>query len=528
MSSQTNKKICKNSSLFSSEEKRNLIIYIFGIVVYKFGLEAYNGSIITLATNRFDQDALESNRTAHTFEKVGYVAGLNQALQCFGSMLISPLIKRYPTRTILSIAIFIFGSFTAVLIILDSATGGRIKPKDFNSTNKNDFSYYGDYQSNWIILIYGLTGIVYGTVESIHRVIPADIVGNHVEKLQRFDALVHTFYAISGAVGAFVTGLVLIPKLGNNQAFLITPILFTVAGLCWLFLSLRKKKKTKKKRIQIEEQKKKSKKNFVKTVLNKLISYSSSIVIGAKIILTNRKYIWLFSCYTLSLYAHRYLEDGISPQIARRYLTNSAWSEIIIGGSNFGELLGSVFILIFARRSRTPLPWLRLSSILLLIVRYVPFCQPSIIRSRYASFIALSFIPISFGWAAGDVSLGAYIQSSISQLETENKQVSPLGAVMAFLYSSYIILYAILNPLLGKYIDSIYNSQATVRPALLYTAAVQLSIISAIVFLSTFIPKGAFAFNPKLLQSQYDENQQSTQTSQTNEQNSDVDLNTYF
>jgi len=497
MSSQTNKKICKNSSLFSSEEKRNLIIYIFGIVVYKFGLEAYNGSIITLATNRFDQDALESNRTAHTFEKVGYVAGLNQALQCFGSMLISPLIKRYPTRTILSIAIFIFGSFTAVLIILDSATGGRIKPKDFNSTNKNDFSYYGDYQSNWIILIYGLTGIVYGTVESIHRVIPADIVGNHVEKLQRFDALVHTFYAISGAVGAFVTGLVLIPKLGNNQAFLITPILFTVAGLCWLFLSLRKKKKTKKKRIQIEEQKKKSKKNFVKTVLNKLISYSSSIVIGAKIILTNRKYIWLFSCYTLSLYAHRYLEDGISPQIARRYLTNSAWSEIIIGGSNFGELLGSVFILIFARRFRTPLPWLRLSSILLLIVWYVPFCQPSIIRSRYAWFIALSFIPISFGWAASDVALIAHIQSSIARLESSYEDISVLGAVMSFLYSSYIILYAIANPFLGKYIDHVYKIHQDIKPALIYTVGVQFTLIAILIFLSTFIPKGSFALNPK-------------------------------
>lgn len=117
----------------------------------------------------------------------------------------------------------------------------------------------------------------------------------------------------------------------------------------------------------------------------------------------------------------------------------------------------------------------------------------------YAWFIAATFIPISFGWAGGDVSLGAFIQSSISQLEHQNKQISPLGAVMAFLYSSYIILYAILNPLLGKYIDQVYNTQSTVRPGLLYTAAVQLSIISLIVFLSTFIPKGSFALNPKII-----------------------------
>lgn len=68
---------------------------------------------------------------------------------------------------------------------------------------------------------------------------------------------------------------------------------------------------------------------------------------------------------------------------------------------------------------------------------------------------------------------------------------------MTFLYSFYIILYAILNPFLGKYIDSVYNSQGTVRPALSNTAAIQSSIISPIVVLSTFIPKGPIAFNPK-------------------------------
>ncbi|CAF4336800.1 unnamed protein product, partial [Adineta steineri] len=30
--------------LYSSREKRNIIIYIVGIMLYKFGLEAFNGS----------------------------------------------------------------------------------------------------------------------------------------------------------------------------------------------------------------------------------------------------------------------------------------------------------------------------------------------------------------------------------------------------------------------------------------------------------------------------------------------------
>ena len=129
MLSRKNEVTTTKRSIFSAAEKRNIVIYILGIVLYKFGLEAFNGSIITLATNRFDQDALKSRTPAHTFEKVGLVAGLNQALQCIGSILIAPLIKHWPTRTVLSIAIFIFAIFTAILIILDAATGGYIKPK---------------------------------------------------------------------------------------------------------------------------------------------------------------------------------------------------------------------------------------------------------------------------------------------------------------------------------------------------------------------------------------------------------------
>lgn len=78
---------------FSREEKRNIAIYISGIMLYKFGLEAFNGSILALATNRYDYDAQRTNTEARTFERVGLLAGLNQAFQCVGSILIAPLIK---------------------------------------------------------------------------------------------------------------------------------------------------------------------------------------------------------------------------------------------------------------------------------------------------------------------------------------------------------------------------------------------------------------------------------------------------
>lgn len=78
--------------LFTPTEKRNIAIYICGIMLYKFGLEAFNGSITALATNRYDYDYRGRTDTI-TFQRVGLLQGLNQACQCIGSILIAPLIK---------------------------------------------------------------------------------------------------------------------------------------------------------------------------------------------------------------------------------------------------------------------------------------------------------------------------------------------------------------------------------------------------------------------------------------------------
>lgn len=63
-------------------------------------------------------------------------------------------------------------------------------------------------------------------------------------------------------------------------------------------------------------------------------------------------------------------------------------------------------------------------------------------------------IPISFGWAGGDCSLAAYIQSTLARMEDDDDDVSALGAVMAFLYVSYIILYSTISTLLGRWVDA--------------------------------------------------------------------------
>lgn len=76
---------------------------------------------------------------------------------------------------------------------------------------------------------------------------------------------------------------------------------------------------------------------YVKAVLIGFYLFYKSVVTGARIIFTSRKYVWLVPGYAFALYGHRYLENGIGPAIAKRYLGNSAWSQIMVGGSNFGE-----------------------------------------------------------------------------------------------------------------------------------------------------------------------------------------------
>jgi hypothetical protein len=56
------------------------------------------------------------------------------------------------------------------------------------------------------------------------------------------------------------------------------------------------------------------------------------------------------------------------------------------------------------------------------------------------------------------VSLAAYIQATLARMESKDPDVSALGAVMAFLYVNYIVLYAILSAVLGNWVDA-YVSQ---------------------------------------------------------------------
>lgn len=85
-------------------------------------------------------------------------------------------------------------------------------------------------------------------------------------------------------------------------------------------------------------------------------------------------------------------------------------------------------------------------------------------------------------------------------MESRTNNVSALGAVMAFLYSTYIVIYAITSPLLGRYIDKISKrNKGNISEAFKNIAGVQFTIIAILILAATFIPRGALSFNPDTL-----------------------------
>ena len=123
-----------------------------------------------------------------------------------------------------------FGLISCILLICDAATGGKPKMANGGKTK------YGTWNPNGLFPIYIISGIAYGMVELIRRVIPRDIVGGDVIKLRKMDAIVHIMYEVAGTTGAF-TSTSLIGKLGYNYSSIPSPILFCAAGIVWRFVS---------------------------------------------------------------------------------------------------------------------------------------------------------------------------------------------------------------------------------------------------------------------------------------------------
>lgn len=110
----------------------------------------------------------------------------------------------FPTRTVLAAAIIVFGLISTLFLIIDAATGGKPRLNNANQIKYGSWKYvllrfpeilWGvDFyltSPDALFPLYMISGISYGMVELIRRIIPRDIVGGDVQSVYKMYSQVH-------------------------------------------------------------------------------------------------------------------------------------------------------------------------------------------------------------------------------------------------------------------------------------------------------------------------------------------------
>ena len=309
----------KTWQTFTKEEKRNILCHIIALVFVKFGIEAYHGSVFALATNRYDYEAARAGSAPKTFQRVGLISALGHAAHVIGSNLIGPLLPIWPLKRFLLLSMVMIMLCSTLLLIVDAATGGRIKPKGWHEQHGwNNFAYFGSYNTDIIMPIIFVEGIFNGLGSTVVKVLPQQILGTELHRLQRLNALIHVFYELASTAGSFCTALVLIPSLGTNFAFLTTPICVLIASCAWACMVGPPASKS-----VLVDKEGRPEQMGLKATLKRFVLVPKSFWLGAKIICSSRRFIWLLPSAGINLYGHIYIERSLVHVIARRYLGGS-------------------------------------------------------------------------------------------------------------------------------------------------------------------------------------------------------------
>ena len=460
---------------------------------YKLSFEIWTGSLTTIALSRFHHSSGEDDEVDEN-TPVGMLAtlqSLNLVFQSLGSAIVAwGLRMGWGTRGILIWMVVCGVGLAGALVGIDAGTGGRWRGGRGNMDGGEE--RYGHWDARLLVLIFALAGVVAGGVELARKVVPREILRgtgernlggalNEVgalkaeeeeedededaslcrigDKLRRMDALVHIFYELAGTGGAFLSAELNL-RLGSNFAVVIVPGGWLVA--CAIWLGMRDFRNSHRKKSQYEKMTSaggrrarrplwsiiKHGKSFLpprllasakyadlRPVTPGVLTFFTTLQHGLHLILSSPKYAWLPVGYSLSLYTHRFLENNLAPTIAKYVYQEPAYYQIIVGGSNLGELLGALLVFILSSKIKSPLPWVRLDALMLLGVWGVVRWRPQVDEETgkvpvvWAWKLAGVLIPISMGWAAGDVSLVAHIQTHLAKKD-EVKEAEVVGEVV--------------------------------------------------------------------------------------------------
>jgi len=96
--------------------------------------------------------------------------------------------------------------------------------------------------------------------------------------------------------------------------------------------------------------------------------------------------------------------------------------------------------------------------------------------------------------------LNPQIQSLEEDKDDSGNDNDKLDAIMAFLQTTYIAMYALFSPTLGLYADKVFKANGDMHEVVQNIACILFTIIAAITFAATFVPRGACDWNPKALE----------------------------
>ena len=441
-------------------------------------------------------------------------------------------------------------SSSMIIMAVEHANGGTMPSKCISTDGLPPVctgAVAGDWDPLGIIPIFVFSGIPFGGIELIRRVIPQKIVGGDELKLKKLDSLVHVYFEISGTCGAFFAAYVCL-IMGKAYAPVITPILYVIAAIFFSQIIMP----------QVSDIfEKSSLHTLMVTLKSSFVGFGESVYKGGKIVCFERRFIWLIWGYSLPLVMHRYIEGGVASVYAKLVLNESAYGSFINAGSNFGELSGALFVFWNLNLFPTPLPTIRWDALVLNFCWLYAVITPSSTNTHPANtagIMAAIMAFISAGWSAGDVSISAFIQRQMRFVKEPGSHVNDaLPCVMSFLYVFAIVVYAIINPLIGKWLDDIsmdgYNA-AQIKKSLksatgttktyLTTLSAELldkrldlyfywiggvffSLMSIVIFFNTFIPKGSWKLNPALDEEDYVKSDESDETEDKIETNKTFD-----
>ena len=511
----------KQFTQFSSLQRWQATFLIIGIFCYKYAWES--ASVLPFTINKFDLEAKKTKTNPRTFAQLGCLILLSIFFAILGSSLVAPLVKRWRLRTVLVLCAFLKTILSAAMLVLEAATGGTLKPANWHVTHKaDDHGFYGTYSPYALIPLFAFSGLFSGAIWTLTRTAPRQIVGGDPWKLQTLNAVIMIFFEIAAIAGALCSALIFIPRFGENFPILM-PVFAALAAVAWCFLKglpspgqgLSGSEATKEE-DSTPKQTPPSPSSNRKRAASDFFPFKS-IWRGARILCQSRDSAWLLLGFPLVQYSHACLEGTVAPAVAKRVLGDANYVQIIIAGSNIGELLGAFAAMFLQRHMPTPIPWVRLSVLANLLVWLFPVWYPPAHRTWSAWQAALVFLPMGAAWSAAAVSMFSYLQALFPDDAVEGgegeaegqgerggkRSLPPLSCVLSALFAVEIVIVGLANPLLGSYIDHVYGAMGgpkggVVQPAFWYLGGAQYTIMTVLVLVSTLVPKGALQLNPKL------------------------------